>query len=847
MMTPDLRAVLGPTNTGKTFLAVERMTAHRTGMIGFPLRLLARENYDRIAERHGRTSVALITGEEKLIPPNPRWYICTVEAMPLDVPVDFLAVDEIQLCADPERGHVFTDRLLRARGREETMFLGADSMAGIIRSLVPGISIEARDRFSTLSWAGESKLNRLPRRTAVVAFSVDRVYELAENLRRQRGGTAVVLGALSPRTRNAQVDMYQAGEVDYLVATDAIGMGLNMDVDHVAFAGLRKFDGSRLRPLAAPEMGQIAGRAGRHMNDGTFGVTDGRKPPDEEVIRRIVEHDYPPVERLYWRNHALDFASPKRLLSSLNAPAMRPELSRARDADDQLALAALIRDGAILERAATRAAVQLLWDVCQIPDFRKVMVDHHAQLLSRIFTTLRDNDGNLPEDWVAEQIARLDRTDGDIDTLTNRIAHVRTWTYITHRGDWLADSNHWQEKARAIEDRLSDALHDALINRFVDKRAAVLGRGKREGGKLSSAVTAKGAVLVEGHVVGHLDGLRFVPEDASDRREAKVLLTAARQAIAEALPGIVERLERAPDPDFGLSPDGKVTWRGRSLGSVVKGDSVLRPTVRLDRDTVLDTASEDRVRVKLQSFIDGMIRRRLNVLTEEPTQDTLGPAGRGLFFQLREGLGTLRRKDAETLLTEARDRDLAALKKMGLRLGVEWLYLDGLLTTRAARIRALLWAAWHDAAVPETPSVAGHGTRAAPTIDASSAPAEAWPIIGYHALGSLALRIDRYEAVRALLRRAKGNPVACDKALIEAAGVSDPETMESLMRGMGYRRAAADGDRAAPASFVRKKPGRRKPGGGKSQVRKAIAKQPRRKEPDPNSPFAVLKDWGRAR
>ncbi len=851
-MTPTLRAVLGPTNTGKTYLAVERMTAHQTGMIGFPLRLLARENYDRIAEKHGRTSVALITGEEKLIPPKPRWYVCTVEAMPLDLTVDFLAVDEVQLCADPERGHVFTDRLLRARGREETMFLGSDSMAGMIRSLIPDIQIETRPRFSTLSWAGEAKLNRLPRRSAIVAFSVDKVYEMAETLRRQRGGTAVVLGALSPRTRNAQVEMYQAGEVDYLVATDAIGMGLNMDVDHVAFAALQKYDGSRRRPLTAPEMGQIAGRAGRHMNDGSFGITNERKPPDEEIIRRIVEHDYPPVQRLYWRNASLDFGSPKRLLASLREPALRPELSRARDADDQLALDALIRDDAVMARSGTPEAVHLLWDVCQIPDFRKVMADHHAQLLGRVFLTLRDNNGALPEDWVAEQIARLDRTDGDIDTLTNRIAHVRTWTYISHRSDWLADAAHWQERARAIEDTLSDALHRALINRFVDKRAAMLGRGKGKGDATASIVNAKGHVLVEGHVVGRLDGLRFQPEDAADRREAKALIAAARQAIDAALPGIVSSLENAPDPDFGVSPDGKITWRGRSLACLTAGENLLRPGLRLDRDTVLDTGTEsvltERVKAKLQDFLDGFIRRRLSVLLEEAAPEALGASGRGILYHLREGLGAVHRKEIAGLIDNAPGEDKAALKAMGMRLGVDWVYLDGLLSTRAVRARALAWAAWKGAPVPETPSVSGHGSRAIPTVPSASGPPEAWPCIGYVPMASKALRMDRYEALAALLRRAKGGPITCDKAFFETTALPDTDAATEVLQSLGYRKVegAATDQIDPPLQFEKRKSSRKKTPGRKSAGRKTKAKPANHKQMDPNSPFAVLKNWGKS-
>ena len=467
-------AVLGPTNTGKTHLAIERMLGHATGMIGFPLRLLARENYDRIVRLRGRGAVALVTGEEKIILANPRYFVCTAESMPLDRPVDFLAIDEIQLAADPERGHVFTARLLHARGLSETMLLGSDTMRALVRRLVPEAEFVERPRFSTLSYVGERKVTRLPPRCAVVAFSVADVFEIAELVRRQRGGTAVVLGALSPRARNAQVGMYQAGEVDYLVATDAIGMGLNMDVDHVAFARLAKFDGKAPRRLSAAEIGQIAGRAGRHMSDGTFGTTADLGPMEPEIVEAVENHRFDPVNGAFWRNSRLDLRSLDRLVASLEQRPPSGLLIRAREADDERALAALRRMPDLAQRARTPDGVRRLWEVCQVPDFRKTMSDQHTRLLAQIYRHLSSGPGRLPEDWVAGHLARMDRGDGDIDTLVARIAHVRTWTYITHRGDWIRDPAHWQDRARTIEDKLSDALHDRLTQRFVDRRAALL-------------------------------------------------------------------------------------------------------------------------------------------------------------------------------------------------------------------------------------------------------------------------------------------------------------------------------------------------------------------------------------
>ncbi|MCH8000222.1 MAG: disulfide oxidoreductase, partial [Proteobacteria bacterium] len=535
-------AVLGPTNTGKTYLAIERMLGHRSGMIGFPLRLLARENYDRVVAIKGARQVALVTGEEKIVPPSARYFLCTVESMPLDRPVAFLGVDEIQLCADPDRGHVFTDRLLHARGLEETMFLGAETIRPILRRLVPEAEAVTRPRFSTLAYSGARKLTRLPPRSAVVAFSAAEVYAMAELLRRQRGGTAVVLGALSPRTRNAQVAMFEAGEVDYLVATDAIGMGLNLDLDHVAFAKLVKFDGRVVRRLTPAEVGQIAGRAGRHMSDGTFGTTGEVGALEPELVEAVEAHRFDPLRALHWRNRDLDFRSPRLLLRALERPPPAPELIRVREADDLTALAALARDPEIAELADHPGAVRLLWEVCQIPDFQKILSDQHARLLGRIYRFLAVGDGCLPEDWVARQIDRIDRSDGDIDTLTARIARIRTWTYVANRGDWLGDAGHWQERTRAIEDKLSDALHERLTQRFVDRRAAALVRRLRAGDDLLAAVKADGEVVVEGEFVGRLEGFRFRLDGTVEDEDAKALLTAARRALAGEIPARVRRL-----------------------------------------------------------------------------------------------------------------------------------------------------------------------------------------------------------------------------------------------------------------------------------------------------------------
>src|SRR5450631_913363 len=467
-------AVLGPTNTGKTHLAIERMLAHSSGMIGLPLRLLAREVYNKVVDRVGAGAVALITGEEKIKPANPRFWVSTVEAMPRDLDVAFLAIDEVQLGADFERGHVFTDRMLNMRAREETLVLGAATVRPMVERLLPGAHIVSRPRLSMLTYAGEKKLTRLPPRSAIVAFSAEEVYAIAELIRRQRGGAAVVLGALSPRTRNAQVALYQSGDVDYLVATDAIGMGLNMDVDHVAFASTRKFDGFQFRQLSPSELGQISGRAGRYMNDGTFGVSAEADPFDQEVIDQLENHNFDPVRVLQWRNHDLDFRSLDGLRKSLGHLPKQQGLTRAQNAADVIALEAICRDEATFSLIAKERDVMRAWEVCQLPDYRNISPAEHAHLVSQLIKFLQSGDGHVSEDWFAKQLKHCGSLEGGIDTLSTRISHIRSWSFIAHRADWLEAPYYWQSRTKEIEDKLSDVLHERLTQRFIDRRTSVL-------------------------------------------------------------------------------------------------------------------------------------------------------------------------------------------------------------------------------------------------------------------------------------------------------------------------------------------------------------------------------------
>jgi len=843
-----ITAMLGPTNTGKTYFAIERMLGHATGMIGFPLRLLARENYDRVVALKGRQAVALITGEEKILPPRARYFVCTVESMPTDRFVDFLAVDEIQLCGDRERGHIFTDRLLHARGRQETMFLGSDIIRPLIRKLVPKAEIVSRARLSKLTYTGPRKLTRLPRRSAIVAFSAADVYVLAEIVRRQRGGAAVVLGALSPRARNAQVAMYQEGEVDYLIATDAIGMGLNMDVDHVAFAEDMKFDGRAPRRLTPPEMAQIAGRAGRYMNDGTFGVTADCPPLDEEMVEALENHSFDPLRHVYWRNSRLSFGSLGLLRRSLEVRSEAPHVIRKRDAEDQRALEAMARIEAVQQRASSPDRVRLLWDICQIPDFRKTMSESHAQLLSKIFFDLTDGPERLATDWVASQVKRFDRTDGDIDTLVNRIAHIRTWTYITHRGDWVSDPAHWQAQTRAVEDRLSDALHDKLTQRFVDKRAALFMRKLKDGGSLSAAVKSDSTVVVEGHAVGHMEGLKFVP-DVVDSANAKPVLTAARKVLPEELARRTGQIEAADNAAFSIGPKGSVIWLGAEIAQLEAGADILSPQIRVANEELLDGEMRKRIETRLRAWLSGEIEERLGALTAIRSAELEG-AARGIAYQVLEGVGGVSADKVSALRRDLDDEQRKALARLGIRFGTETVFLPVLLKPKAVEFRAMLWSVYTGQFPEGGPPPAGR-VMVTRSEDASD---EFYLAIGYKRVGGHAVRADMLERVAQMVRQAaREGAFAISPDMLSLAGVGH-EAMAEILTDLGYRRAEdVEGE---PRFIARRREPKRRPegekraergqqnggrpkqqaGDGEKRERKGGPRKPKRREGGPKGP-----------
>ncbi len=682
--------MLGPTNTGKTHYAIERMLGYRTGVIGLPLRLLAREVYDKIVALRGPSVVALITGEERIVPDRVQYWVATVEAMPTGIGADFLAVDEIQLCADAERGHVFTDRLLHARGQKETLFLGSDSMKPAIAALVPEAAFLFRERFSELTHTGSKKTSRMPPRAAIVGFSVENLYALGELLRRQKGGVAVVMGALSPRTRNAQVAMYQNGDVDYLVATDAIGMGLNLDIDHVAFSALAKFDGRRMRALMPHELGQIAGRAGRFRNAGSFGTTGEAGKLPEELVRAIEGHRFAPVRKLQWRSRDLNFGSPAQLIASLEAPPADDWLARGRDADDLLALKALADSPSLAGRLTSVPDLRLLWDVCRIPDFRGISRGEHAGLLERIFAYLQDL-GRVPDDWIAAKVARLDRADGDIDTLSRRLAFIRTWTYVAQRRGWVDDENHWRGATRAVEDRLSDALHSALTQRFVDRRTSVLLRRLKQKEALVAEVNDKGEVQVEGQFVGRLEGFRFSQDAKASADEAKTLRAAAFSALAPEFHLRADRFYNAPDTEIDFTEQGGLMWGEHAVGKLVKGDDPLKPVAEAFVDEEAGPEVAKKVQRRLQHFIDRKLATLFEPMLAMSRDETLTGLARGFAFRLVEAFGILPREQVAGEVKELDQDTRALLRKHGVRFGQFTIFMPLLLKPAPTRLRLVLW------------------------------------------------------------------------------------------------------------------------------------------------------------
>lgn len=800
----SVKAILGPTNTGKTYFAIERMLAHPTGMIGLPLRLLAREVYQRCVERVGEGVVALVTGEERIVPAKPRFWVCTVEAMPMDIRVDCVAIDEIQTAIDFDRGHVFTDRILNARGSMETLLMGAGTMAPIIRKLLPHAEIIDRPRFSQLTYAGSKKISRQPSRSAIVAFSARQVYAIAELIRRERGGAAVVMGALSPRTRNAQVELYQNGDVDFLVATDAIGMGLNLDIHHVAFADDHKFDGRQSRELTPAEIGQIAGRAGRHARNGTFGVTGGTEAFDEELVVQLETHDFDPIKVLQWRNNQLDFSSIGALQHSLDAVPEHRSLTRVPVAKDQQALEFVSRNEAG-QLARGLDGARLLWECCQIPDYQGISPANHGEIVTRIYTDLVKK-RHVNTDWIAEQVRFCDNTSGDIDTLSNRIKQIRTWTFVANRKNWLADPSHWREKTRDIEDRLSDALHERLTQRFVDRRTSVLLRHLKDKRMVSPEINDRGEVRLEGHLIGTLEGFRFTLARNDGDADIRGLRSAAEQVVAPEIHNRADRLAGAPNEEFVLATDGKLRWKGDIVAELIEGDALYRPRILMLADESLTGTDLERVQDRLSLWLRHHINTVLEgVMALEAPADLEGTA-RGIAFQLFEHIGLIPRAHIADEVKNL-DQDVRGkLRKLGVKFGAYHIYLPLSLKPAPRELALILYALKNGGVrqpgVTDIPHIVLSG-RTSFVVD-PEVDTRLYEIAGFKVAGRRAVRVDILERladiIRPLIALDAGRPYAGELPAGAAEGNGFRVTVEmtsllgcsgedfaSILQSLGYK------------------------------------------------------------
>lgn len=792
-----LTAILGPTNTGKTHYAVERMLGRQSGVIGLPLRLLAREVYDRITAQKGAAQCALITGEEKIIPPHARYYVCTVEAMPVEKRFAFLAVDEVQLMANHERGHIFTDRVLHARGTEETLLLGAETARPVLQALLPKIRFEYRERFSELSFAGATKLTRLPKRSVVVAFSTAEVYAIAELIRRYRGGAAVVMGGLSPRTRNAQAEMFQNGDVDFLVATDAVGMGLNLDTDHVAFASLSKYDGRRRRYLTPMEAAQIAGRAGRFRNNGTFGTTADCLPMDEELVGHIENHEFEPLHSAEWRNTALDFSSIATLSESLHAPKPHRRLRRIRGADDEAAYERMIAIPEVANGIHVPAQVKQLWDICQIPDFRNLTIDAHVRLLQDIYRLIYANGGKIPDSFMEKQITRLDETLGDVDVLSSRLASIRTWTYCANKASWMRPENNWVNRAREVEDRLSDALHEALMERFVDRRTSKLLKGIGSETYMSATIKDNGDVVVDDQIIGHLEGVKFTPSESTSELEAKAVQAAAEKVVAPEVDRRLTSLCGGMHSIFTLSDRGQILWGGKIVGKVGAGGTPMNPDAELVGGEYGNENLKNLAVARMRDYLRAEASNKFKPLIElkeiQARESTTAEA-RGFAYTLYENFGTVDRKDHWKTLRGLDQRARRQLREANVQFGQYNIYIRDLMKPAPARLLSILTA--YGAGGDRKPFIPFAGVTSIPNAGdfaSENFSKQALSMAGYRAVGPRIARFDILNRLGNQIRQAqqqnealgRGKKFQIMQEMMAIMGCSH-EDMQGVLKSLGF-------------------------------------------------------------
>ena len=691
MTKNKITAVLGPTNTGKTHLAIETMLSFDTGMIGFPLRLLAREVYDKVIKNTGLDKVALITGEEKIIPPNAKYFLCTVESMPIDKQLDFVAVDEIQMSADHERGHIFTDRLLNLRGTKLTMLMGSNTIKNIISNLDDDIEFINRNRLSKLSYTGHKKISRIQRKTAIIAFSAEEVYAIAELIRRQKGGAAIVMGSLSPKTRNAQVELYQSGDVDFLVATDAIGMGINMDLDQVYFSNLKKFDGRKLRKLNLSEIGQIAGRAGRYLNDGSFGITGECKEINAEEVDLLENHKFEEIQYLFWRNSNLNFNNSVSLIKSLDERPNKKWLRKINECEDEKALKFFLRDKNLDNVEFDEKKLNLLWECCQIPDFVKKTYGNHYQVIESVFKYLNSENGKISNEYMRLQLLKLDKLDGNVDSLSNRIANVRTWSYVSNKNNWIENQNYWIEKTKLLEDKLSDRLHEELTKTFIDKRASVLARGLKQDMEFETKILENNEVLIDNQFIGKIKGLKLELDLKKGALETdiKSLKKAARQNVG---PELIKRIERIIETGLiELKDDFKIYWQKSPIAKLISGRDYLNPNIELIADDILEHNQTQKLINYLEKWLKNKIDTVLESLVDLKNLKEKNSSIKALAYQLYENNGVLERNKVAEYLKDLGQNERKILRDLGVKFGRYHVFLFKLIKPEAVSLRTLLW------------------------------------------------------------------------------------------------------------------------------------------------------------
>ncbi len=786
-------AALGPTNTGKTYYAIERLAAHKSGMIGLPLRLLTREVYDKMVLKVGPSRVAMITGEERIIPDNPKYWVCTVESMPMNIPVEFLAVDEIQLIDDPERGHIFTDRILNARGMSETLFMGSSISKKVIKKLINDVKFYDRERFSKLTYTGYKKISHLPKRSAVVAFSIQSVYAIAEIIKRQKGGVAVVMGSLSPQARNAQVKMYQNGDVDYIVATDAIGMGLNLDLNHIAFAETEKYDGENFRKLYPHELAQIAGRAGRYQRDGTFGVTGQANEIDHEVIARIEDHRFIPLNSAKWRNKNLNFSSVNKLIESLKAIPNKIELGISRQADDLRALIRLSQDKEILENANNKKSIQTLWETSQIPDFRNISEGEHSKIISLIFKELCLNN-KLSDGWLNSHIKSFDKYYGDINSLMMRLSGIRTWTYVSQKEKWLDNPVLWQKKTREIEDKLSDALHNSLTERFVEKTSSKLRIKYKDKKDILSGINENGDITVEGEYFGKINGFKLIIEKSYSEQYLKQIRPAISKSVELEMKKKSLKILSSEFDTFTLNSDLFIYYNDEKIAGLKPGNNPLNPKINIICDGYLDSNIKKKLENKFLEWIQDYIKFNLKEILSLENTDNLSPGAKGIAFRLLEELGLIRRNKIENEIKILDQKSRQELRKMGVKIGKFSIFFPATVKPKATELLISLWINFSEKNYNQNDIKLIRENLPKPGITScalnQNISHEIYKVLGYLVIGKMVIRADIIERLDKIIyneidKDSKDKSFLVSDEMISLLGCSR-ENMKLIIKDLGF-------------------------------------------------------------